>query len=112
MTRVSSNVLLRSIAISVSWAGLLGTPLRAGELAGPLSYVADNQGLPESPSKKLIEFGWDEPDTGMLKTHRDQFERSPFDGCVFHVMTRDGQGPAKNFTWLCWGRRRFTDAGA
>ena len=110
MTRVSSNALLRSIAISVCWAGFLGTPLRAGELAGPLSYVADNQGLPESPSKKLIEFGWDEPDTVMLRTHRDQFERSPFDGCVFHVMTRDGQGPAKNFTWLCWGRRRFTDA--
>jgi hypothetical protein len=110
MTHVSSTAFLRSIAVSVSWAVLLGTPLRAGELTGPLSYAADNQVLPASPSKKLIEFGWDEPDTGTLKNHRDQFERSPFDGCVFHVATRDGQGPSENFTWLCWGRRRFTDA--
>ena len=110
MTHVSSTAFLRSIAVSVSWAVLLGTPLRAGELTGPLSYAADNHVLPASPSKKLIEFGWDEPDTGVLKNHRDQFERSPFDGCVFHVATRDGQGPSENFTWLCWGRRRFTDA--
>jgi hypothetical protein len=75
----------------------------------PLSVEADNQGLRASPTKKLIEFGWDEPDTGMLQRHRDQFERSPFDGCVFHVATRDAKGTPENFTWLCWGRRRFTD---
>ena len=38
-----------------------------------------------SSAKKLIEFGWDEPDTGFLRRHRDQLEQTPFDGCVFHV---------------------------
>jgi hypothetical protein len=83
-------------------------PLQSGEPTEPLSYAADNQGLRGSPPKKLIEFGWDEPDTGMLQKYRDQFERSPFDGCVFHVLTRDAKGKPENFTWLCWGHRRFT----
>ena len=34
--------------------------------------------------KRLIEFGWDEPDTAFLRRHIAQMERSPFDGCVFH----------------------------
>jgi hypothetical protein len=37
-------------------------------------------------------------------------EAAPFDGCVFHVMTSDPQGKRDNFTWLCWGRRAFTEA--
>ena len=41
-----------------------------------------------APAKKLIEFGWDEPDTGFLRRHRAQLERTPFDGCVFHVDAR------------------------
>jgi hypothetical protein len=109
MSRVRANVLSRSITVGVCWAGLVGTPLQAGEPMRPLSVAADNQGLRASPTKKLIEFGWDEPDTGMLQRHQDQFERSPFDGCVFHVATRDAKGTPENFTWLCWGRRRFTD---
>jgi hypothetical protein len=60
-----------------------------------------------APVKKLIEFGWDEPDTGLLRRHRDQFAQTPFDGCVFHVLARAAAGRTENFTWLCWGRRRF-----
>ena len=63
-----------------------------------------------SPAKKLIEFGWDEPDPAFLRKHRDQFEQSPFDGCVFHLTARSATGSPENFTWLCWGRRRFSDA--
>ena len=36
--------------------------------------------------KRLIEFGWDEPDTAFLRRHRDQLEAAPFDGCVFHAV--------------------------
>ena len=62
------------------------------------------------PPKKLIEFGWDEPDTSFMRRERDQLEQSPFDGCVFHVTTRTASGGLENFTWLCWGRRRFSEA--
>lgn len=66
-------------------------------------------GKAEASSRKLIEFGWDEPDTSFLRRHRDEMERSPFDGCVFHVAARAGdKGVSENFTWLCWGKRRFT----
>jgi hypothetical protein len=59
-------------------------------------------------AKKLIEFGWDEPDTAFLRKHVRELERSPFDGCVFHVVARSGGGQAENFSWLGWGHRRFT----
>ncbi len=63
---------------------------------------------PRPAARKLIEFGWDEPDTGFLRRHRQQLEQAPFDGCVFHVLAQGSSGPPQNFTWLCWGRRRFT----
>jgi hypothetical protein len=58
----------------------------------------------------LIEFGWDEPDTSFLRQHITEMEKTPFDGCVFHVMSTDPQGKRENFTWLCWGKRAFTGA--
>jgi hypothetical protein len=57
--------------------------------------------------KKLIEFGWDEPDTSFLRRHHGQLKESPFDGCVFHVLTRNAAGGSENFTWRAWGRRQF-----
>jgi hypothetical protein len=64
----------------------------------------------DQPRKKLIEFGWDEPDTSFLRQEREQLEQSPFDGCVFHVATSRPGGPLENFSWLCWGRRAFARA--
>jgi hypothetical protein len=66
--------------------------------------------LPRTPERKLIEFGWDEPDTGFLRLKRQQLEQSPFDGCVFHVLAQGSAPNPQNFTWLCWGRRRFSNA--
>ncbi len=61
-------------------------------------------------AKKLIEFGWDEPDTSFLRRHHAQLKQTPFDGCVFHVLTENSHGAKENLTWLAWGRRRFTRA--
>ena len=57
--------------------------------------------------RKLIEFGWDEPDLEFLLSNRAVMQRSPFDGCVFHVNTSvPGKSP-ESLTWLGWGRREF-----
>ena len=50
-----------------------------------------------SHGKKLIEFGWDEPDTAFLRRQRDQLEAAPFDGCVFHAVARGGSGKVREF---------------
>src|SRR4051794_15869356 len=34
---------------------------------------------------KLIEFGWDEPDTAFMLAHIAEMEKTPFDGTVYHV---------------------------
>ena len=67
---------------------LLGLLLHPGSLAG------DRAGT-DRPVKRLIEFGWDEPDTAFLRGHLAELERTPFDGCVFHVMARGRRGAAR-----------------
>ena len=58
----------------------------------------------------MLEFGWDEPDTGFLRAHIVQMQRSPFDGCVFHADYRKSDGTQGSFTWQCWGTNAFSRA--
>jgi hypothetical protein len=59
--------------------------------------------------KKLIEFGWDEPDAAFMRKHIAEMERTPFDGCVFHINYAKPNGAGGNFTWECWGTKAFTE---
>src|SRR5213593_4090494 len=61
-------------------------------------------------AKKLIEFGWDEPDTAFMLAHIGAMERMPFDGTVFHVTYRRADGSRGRFSREAWGRRAFTTA--
>ena len=73
----------------------------------------------QEKAKKLIEFGWDEPDTSFLRSHIGDMQKTPFDGCVFHAnfieskdVADDGiwaRGGSGNFTWAAWGQRAFAD---
>jgi hypothetical protein len=62
-----------------------------------------------NPRKKLVEWGWDEPDTAFLHAHIREMEKTPFDGCVFSVRYGAG-GSGGSFTWEFWGRHRFERA--
>src|ERR1700690_1120241 len=53
--------------------------------------------------KKLIEWGWDEPDTRFLRAHIEQMEKLPFDGVIFHVAGDHNE----NLCWDIWSDRRF-----
>ena len=60
-----------------------------------------------SPRKKLLEWGWDEPDTAFLRRNLREMEGTPFDGCIFGV--RHGrEGAGGSFTWQFWGARSFS----
>jgi hypothetical protein len=63
---------------------------------------------PETTGKKLIEFGWDEPNTAFMRDHIEEMERSPFDGCVFHVHYTRPNGGKGDFMWECWDTRAFS----
>src|SRR2546427_1511861 len=60
--------------------------------------------------KKLIEFGWDEPDLAFIRAHLTEMQRTPFDGCVFHVDYQKPGGAKGSFTWQSWGDQAFTEA--
>ncbi len=84
-------------------------PCLLGLLCGLLAFVAPAAAA-QPPVKKLIEFGWDEPDTAFMRQHVAEMERTPFDGCVFHVNYAKPGGGQGNFTWECWSKRAFTEA--
>jgi hypothetical protein len=70
-----------------------------------IAAPAEKKAMP----RKLIEFGWDEPDTAFMREHVAEMERTPFDGCVFHANYSMPDGKTGNFTWECWSRRTFTE---
>ena len=79
-------------------------------ILSPLSATA--QSSPPS-DRKIIEFGWDEPDTLYLREHSALMEQLPFDGCVFHIKYNnpDGSrlaGKSGAFLQEAWGNRSFT----
>ena len=61
------------------------------------------QAAEPSGAKKIIEWGWDEPDTEFIRAKIAKMEEFPFDGLVFHVTSSKGG----NFTWEMWGERKF-----
>lgn len=93
----------------------------AALLAAFLVSVAGAQ-APQVQGKKLIEFGWDIPDTSFLRAHVDEMKRTPFRGCVVNVNHVDPQlsgadadevwarGGSGCFSWSGWGERAFREA--
>lgn len=73
-------------------------------------FICAGASLFASEKKKLIEFGWDEPDTAFMRKHISELEQTPFDGCVFTVNYAKPDGSASSFMSEAWGTRAFTDA--
>jgi ubiquinone/menaquinone biosynthesis C-methylase UbiE len=67
-----------------------------------------NTPLPVNPlrGKRVIEWGWDEPDTKFMRENVERMEKLPFDGVVFHANSSSGG----NLAWETWGARKFTRA--
>src|SRR5438105_15607224 len=74
----------------------------------PLFLVAASASAQSRPTKKLIEFGWDEPDTAFMKAHIAEMEATPFDGTVFHILYTKTDGTRGRFMNECWSRRAFS----
>jgi len=66
-------------------------------------------GAAEPKTKKLIEFGWDEPSTSFMREHIAEMERAPFDGVVFNADARTPKGRKYRFTWDGWGTNRIEE---
>ena len=67
-------------------------------------------GAAPAPQKKLIEFGWDEPDTAFMREHVAEMEKTPFDGCVFHAYLVNDNGKKVPFLWDAWGKKAFDES--
>lgn len=59
--------------------------------------------------KKLIEFGWDEPDPQFMKQHAAVMRQRPFDGTIFHIDYQREDGKTGRFSWEGWSRKRFRE---
>jgi hypothetical protein len=97
-----------SLALSLAaWTSAAAAPLSHLPLEAP--GTAPTSSL-AAATKKLIEFGWDEPDTRFLREHLAEMEKLPLDGCVFHVSYPAADGKQGSFTWEAWGDRVFSEA--
>jgi polygalacturonase len=85
-----------SLTVAAFLAGVVGAEPACGQTEG--SVVG----------KKLIEFGWDEPDTAFMRKHAAQMDATPFDGCVYHIRYQQADGKGGDFLWGCWGKQAFT----
>ena len=82
--------------------------LIAAAVLATLPLDAARLSAAEAPRKKLIEFGWDTPDTKQLRENVATMEKSPFDGVVVYAMTNaTPQAPATHLMWETWGPRTF-----
>jgi hypothetical protein len=86
-----------------------GAPVSAWFVLLALLLIAGGSSPAASASKKLIEFGWDEPNTSFLRLHQQEMARSPFDGCVFHADYKRANGTEGSFTWQAWSQTNFSE---
>lgn len=63
---------------------------------GLVNAQADN-------GKKLIEWGWDEPNPKFMRENAAKMDTMPFDGFVFHIETNSGL----NASWKSWSAQRL-----
>ena len=70
-------VVVLAIALS-TWSVLLG-------LAAMFLQTLSAEAQTRLGNKKLIEFGWDIPDTAFLRRHIQRMETRPFDGVIFRI---------------------------
>jgi len=83
---------------------------RVIRVAAFVSIMAGCQvrGATIGPDKKIIEWGWDQPDPAYMRANIAQMEKAPFDGVIFGVRAWTKDGPIY-FSHENWGRRLFTE---
>ena len=60
------------------------------------------------PAKKLIEYGWDVPDTAFVRERVREMEKIPFDGVVIKVQTEPkGEVGPRVLGWEVFSKNRF-----
>jgi hypothetical protein len=94
-------------------------PILAGCIAGFIFFGSCSRACAEAPAhepttrdKKLIQYGWDTPDTAYLRKHLKRMEESsPFDGLVIAARALAGEGKlggTDSLAWTAFQRKRFT----
>jgi hypothetical protein len=58
---------------------------------------------PKYRSKKVIQWGFDEPSTQFMRENIESMEQFPFDGVIFHAMSTKGEKIHREM----WGNRKF-----
>lgn len=109
--RVAARIVLRFAPIVFGLMSLAAPPDSAVGQSPP-------EERPRPPDarrvKKLIETGWDMPDTARLRAQLEEIESRPFDGVVVRVVGRDAEGKARPLNWAHtaepWRFEWFTEA--
>ena len=88
------------VGIALLWVALFDPPLEAGNLDRAWSLTRDEGMLTIAasvglPAKKLIEFGWDEPDTSFMRKRASSSSGRRSMAVSFTCDPRRGRGPGE-----------------
>src|SRR5262245_58263113 len=86
-------------------SGFVAAPMPVRSIVLTLLFCSAGAAFP-ADGRKLIEFGWDQPDTAFLRLHAAELDASPFDGCVIGLRYKSAE-TSGSFTGECWGNRAF-----
>ena len=82
---------LNRLCLSLIVAGLAATSFKSASAqtapASSLSRIVK----PNLPAKKLLEYGWDLPDSEYVRDHIQEMEKRPFDGVIFRLPNEGGR---------------------
>src|SRR5688572_18657927 len=76
-----------------------------------LAYVTALAAEPSTEGKKLIQYGWDSPDTAFLRKNVKAMVNSPFDGMMLTVRPARGEGKLggmDSLGWMVFRPEKFT----
>ncbi|MDX1932704.1 MAG: hypothetical protein SFU56_08885 [Capsulimonadales bacterium] len=83
--------------------------LTASLLSGILAVILTIGGAAaQTEGKKLIELGWDIPDTGFMRANIAEMEKSPFDGTIFFAFAPRDSGGRINLSRSAWSKTPFS----
>lgn len=78
-----------------------------------IALLKSTAAISSAGEKKLIEYGWDCPDTAYFKANIEQMEKTPFSGVVILVRSQPGEprlgGTEDVLGWKVFGKTRFSE---
>jgi len=107
-TLYPQHIYLCLLSLALYAAGTQPACSQNGTQNVPIYHITKGGVSTTAKTKKIIEWGFDQPDTNKLRYNIARMEQAPFDGVVLAAYGLDSAQQPLNLAWKCWSRQAFT----